>query len=284
MNAPTPGRAAQKTIVDTPVGPLAVFEGGVAGGEPLVLWPSIFTDHRIYDGMVERLGERYRFVLIDGPGHGASPGLRREFTMRDCALGVAAVMDACGLASAVVGGTSWGGLVGAELALTAPERVQALILLNTPMSIDGKPGLSARFIAFGARWTRFKAFRDGVAGSFFSPETLRREKACVAVFHAMLSDAEPRALAAAVRSVMLHGSPLIDRLAGVSAPTLVVAGEADAMYPLAEQQEAARRLRQGRFAAVDGKHISVVEAPDQVAEALRGFLEETSSGRGAPNP
>jgi 3-oxoadipate enol-lactonase len=261
-------------FVHTSLGRLHVTEVGL-GAEPLVLWPSIFTDRHIYDGLVARLGHRFRFVLIDGPGHGQSEGPVTAFPMTRAADEMAAVLDQLGLTRAIVGGTSWGGLVAAELALTRPDQVKALLLMNTPMEIDGRaPGLSARLIALGARWMPGAAmFRNGVAKSFFSARVLKANPGYAARFHAMLRAARPRQLAAAIRSVLLCGQPLRPRLVDLNAPTLVIAGRQDAMYPIASQSDAARTLPNGRFEAVEGKHISVVEASDAVAAILCDFVE-----------
>ena len=260
-------------FVRTDLGWLHVVGAGT-GPETIVLWPSIFTDGRIYDGIVARLGASYRFVLIDGPAHGQSEGGETEFTMEACADAMGQVMDHFGLDSAVIGGTSWGGIAAAHLALAAPERVKALMLMNTPMEIDAaRPGLKARFIAGGARWMlRSNLFRDGVAKSFFSPEVLNANPTYAQAFHAMLKKADPSRLATAVRSVILLGTPLKDRMSDLTVPTLVIAGKEDEMYPIAIQAEAALYAPKGRFEPVGGKHISVVERPDEVSTLLRDFV------------
>ena len=248
----------------------------VCGNGPvsIVLWPSIFTDSHIYDRVVALLADEATFYLIEGPGHGRSPGVDRTFPVAEAAAAWLAVMDGLGLASAVVGGVSWGGLVAAEVALAAPDRVDRLILMNTPMDIDAShPKFRDRMIAFGARWMgRRKMFRDGVAGSFFDPGTLSANPAYREAFHCMLAASDPVRLSAAVRSVILGGDPLRARLAEISAPTLLIAGKDDALYPLEGQASAARLLRDGRFAPVAGRHISPVEAPDEVAASVRAFL------------
>jgi pimeloyl-ACP methyl ester carboxylesterase len=88
----------------------------------------------------------------------------------------------------------------------------------------------------------------------------------------MLQMAQPAQLATAIRSVILRGSPLIDRMAELTVPTLVIAGTEDAMYPIAVQAEAALLAPKGHFAPVGGKHISVVERPTRVADALTKFI------------
>lgn len=275
MNAMTEIKIAAPIghTVKTGLGRLNVLEVGM-GTEAIVLWPSIFTDHRIFNDLVARMGTSYRFLLIDGPGHGKSEGGETEFTMEACAEAMAQVMDHFGLRRAIIGGTSWGGMTAAHLALAAPKRAKALVLMNTPMEIDAaRPGLKARLISSGARWIPgSRVFRNGVAKSFFSPDVLEANPAYAQAFHEMLRSADPKRLANAVRSVLLRGTPLKDRLAELTVPTLVIAGKQDAMYPIAAQAEAALRVPLGRFEPVGGKHISVVERCAEVSEILRDFL------------
>lgn len=262
-------------MVPTPLGDLSVRTAG-HGPRRVVLWPSILTDSHIFDAVADRLSPLCTFFLIDGPGHGQSPGHGQEFTGAEAGQAMLAVMDAFGLRRAVVGGVSWGGLTAAEVAMSAPGRVEALVLMNTPMDIDGdRPSFGDRMIAFGARWMAgLKVFRDGVARSFFDEDSLRRNPTYSSQFHSMLATANRRELAAAVRSVILRGIPLRGRLHEITVPTLMISGIADKLYPLEGQAEAALRLRDSRFAPVPGHHISPVDAADEVTKDLRAFLLE----------
>ena len=279
MISSAPTRTLETRLVTTTLGDIAVRVVG-SGPAKVVLWPSIFTDGHIYDGLVPRLAAEATFLLIDGPGHGLSPGVSREFTMAESASACLTVMDSYGLNRAAVGGVSWGGLVAAEVALAAPGRVEGLILMNTPMDIAGDhPKFRDRMIAFGARWMgRRKMFRDGVAGSFFDPGTLDANPAYRQAFHGMLAASDPVRLSAAVRSVILGGDPLRSRLSRIAVPTLLIAGKEDALYPLEGQASAALLLQDSRFEPVAGRHISPVESPDEVAVALRAFLGRAKAG------
>lgn len=275
MNAITSFKTGSATshFVKSKLGKLHVVETGT-GSEVILLWPSIFTDHHIYDEMISNLSARFTFLLVDGPGHGESEGVSHEFNMEDCANAAISVLDHFLIERAVVGGTSWGGLTAASIALNNPERVKALLLMNTPMEIGTqKPSFSTRMIAFGARWMiKSKMFRDGVARSFFSANTLTKNSQYENLFHTMLKQAQPDRLSAAVRSVILRGSPLKERMANLSVPTLVIAGEKDEMYPIEIQAEAALCAPLGEFQPVPGKHISPVDEPTVVANAIAQFV------------
>ncbi len=87
---PAEPRVVSMRSVPTNVGCLAVYDTGVpsrpdASTQVLVLWPSVLADHHIYDAQVAALRERYRLILIDGPGHGASGAANGTFSMARCA-------------------------------------------------------------------------------------------------------------------------------------------------------------------------------------------------------
>lgn len=272
-------------LIPTPLGPLSVTLHG-DGPFPLLLWPSVFTDSAIFAPLIPRLAGAARLVLIDGPGHGASPGTGQRFTMEDCGAAMLAVMDALSLPRAVAGGVSWGGIAAAHAALAAPDRIDGVVMMNTPMHLDGqRPGLRARAIVAGAGLAPGAApFRNGVARSFFTPARLAAEPEYAARFHAMLRGADRRALGAAVASVFLNGRPLAEDLPHLRPPALILAGAEDPLYPAETLRAAAARAPRARFARVPGRHIAPIEAPDETARALRGFLAGLagSGGKGWP--
>jgi pimeloyl-ACP methyl ester carboxylesterase len=58
----------------------------------------------------------------------------------------------------------------------------------------------------------------------------------------------------------------------IGVPTLVIAGSDDSMYPASQQREFAARIPGADFATVPGRHISVIDAPEAVAEMIDAFL------------
>ncbi len=279
VGVPSPlAQLGAPVMVATTLGKLAVWDTGARPGDttpPVLLWPSIFTDHVIYSSLVERWRGKRRLILVDGPGHGASEGpAGRRFTMQECAHAMKAVLDARGVSAAVVGGTSWGGLVGGEFALLYPQHTRGVVMMNTPFFVTpGGPSMGEKFITFGSRWTLWTGiFTGGVARSFFMPGTRDAGGPVMTHFHQALHEADAGALSNAIASVLLERIALADRLPRIEAPALVVAGEHDEMYPLALQRDAVARLARGTFVVVESRHISVVDQPTAVARALEQFL------------
>lgn len=264
-------------FMPTAVGSLAVYDTGsaAAGGEVLVLWSSILSDHRIYRSQIQAWRGQHRLIVIDGPGHGASGAAPGPFSMAACAQALAQVLDALGVSQpVVVVGTSWGGLVAGEFALAHPARTRALVMLNTPVSTSpAGPGFAERFVTWGARWMHGTAlYRDGVARNFFLDATRAGGGPVIDDFHDHLSRADGPALAVAVRSVLLERQALAPRLQAIQAPVLFIAGRHDKSYPPDSLRSAAATLPRGHFELVDSAHISVVDAPQQTTALIDGFL------------
>lgn len=274
--SPVPGWGAPRTTA-TALGAVASWElpGAPPGAAVLVLWPSIFADHTMYAEVAPALQSRYRVVLVDGPGHGASAAPPEAgFSMAQCAAALKQVLDARGITRAVVGGTSWGGLVGLEFALAYPEMTAGLVALNTPFGMPSEgPGWADRAITLGARTVLGTAlFGWGVEQSFFTPTTRQARPATLAHFRQHLVQADNKALATAVRSVLLERRSVETLLPKVRVPALVVAGRFDAMYPHEQQAKLAASMPDATFALLPTQHLSAVDAPAEVARLLADFM------------
>jgi 3-oxoadipate enol-lactonase len=270
------------SMIQTSLGRLAVWDAGPElVGPPLVLWPSIFADHMIYASLVEQWRGKRRLILIDGPGHGASDGPKdKTFTMQACAVAMKEVLDSKAVQKAVIGGTSWGGLVGGEFAILYPERTEGVILMNTPFFVSPSgPSSGEKFITWGSgAILGTSLFTNGVARAFFLPATREAGGPVIRHFHDSLHQSDSKALSNAIRSVLIERIQLADRLEKVKAPTLVIAGLKDDMYPLDMQREAAKKAPRGVFETVDSQHISVVDQPFEVVRLIDSFLDKALKG------
>jgi pimeloyl-ACP methyl ester carboxylesterase len=84
----------------------------------------------VWEHNVQELAEAgYRVYALDLLGYGQSGGQMVDHKMQAKAL--LELMDAEGISAATLGGVSWGGMIALEVALTAPERVHSLILVDS---------------------------------------------------------------------------------------------------------------------------------------------------------
>jgi len=131
-----------------------VYEGGPAGGEPVLLLHGFPQDHREFDLILPRLHEAgLRTYAMDQ--RGASPGARpaevAEYRLSEPTADAVAVLDALGVESAHVIGHDWGAQVSWLLAAHHPERVRTLTAVSVPhpralrLALRVRPSQRARF-------------------------------------------------------------------------------------------------------------------------------------------
>ncbi|SDH54198.1 4,5:9,10-diseco-3-hydroxy-5,9,17-trioxoandrosta-1(10),2-diene-4-oate hydrolase [Pseudomonas benzenivorans] len=117
--------------------PLLMLHGGGAGASGL----------SNYSRNIEALSRQFRVLVVDMPGYGKSTkGVDRSDPFGDLAQSMLGLLDALKIESAHVVGNSLGGACALRMALDAPARVSALVLMgpggvNTTRSLP-TPGLN----------------------------------------------------------------------------------------------------------------------------------------------
>jgi 3-oxoadipate enol-lactonase len=259
--------------VNTSVGRLHIEEAGT--GPAIVLWHSLFCDHSMWRYQVDDLAKDHRLLLVDGPSHGASEPRRVPFTLDDCARATVDILEAARIDRAVLAGLSWGGMTFMRVALQTPERVRALVLLDT--SADPEPWPSALriwlmeqlFLGWGFVSIIERAILEALIG-----RTARRERPEIAAdLAARFRQWDREGLRQAVGAVILKRKSILKDLAQIKCPTLVIVGEEDEATPPACSERIARGIRGARLERIPrAGHLSALEAPMEVNRAMREFL------------
>ncbi|ADP80595.1 alpha/beta fold hydrolase [Pseudofrankia inefficax] len=253
--------------------------GGRLAGRPdqplLVVGPSLGTTSRaLWSAAAGLLGDTFDVVGWDLPGHGGTP-VQAPFTVGELAAGVLAHVEriaaARGDATArfAYAGVSLGGAVGLRLLLDAPGRVGRAALLCTGATIGTPPAWRER--AAVVRASGCAALAGGAAERWFAPGFADRRPGVAAELVRGLADVDREGYAQACDA--LAGFDVRDRLAGVAAPVLAIAGARDAVTPPASLKRLAAGVRDGRLAVLDGvAHLAPAEAPRRVADLLLTHL------------
>jgi 3-oxoadipate enol-lactonase len=256
--------------IATRAGSIALMDEG--SGTPVVWWPSLFSDHRLFAHVVPLLGDGWRALRFDGPGFGQSEPPRGEVPADAWADVVLDVLDALGLERAFIAGCSWGGQVGVHVAVKAPERVRGLLIMNTPLG----PSLGGHaFEVLGTRWfgaTRF--WGDGVARSMLSPASRRAHPERARDFAAAFTGFDRVAAATTVRTVMTRSPGLAEVLPRLSVPTTILLGAEDRLYPVERLRPFAQLAREARVEVIPAcGHLAPLEAPEAVVAALNELAQ-----------
>jgi pimeloyl-ACP methyl ester carboxylesterase len=211
------------------------------------------------------LGDVARVVAIDLPGHGRTPGAGCA-KIADYVAWVVAFLDAQRLERVVLGGHSMGGAVAQAMALGHPGRVAALALVGTGARLRVLPRILELFHDQPLQGVGL------VGGLAYSPRTAAH--AVVEADHAL--GATPPAVALG-DFLACDGFDVMETVAAIRAPTLVIAGRDDRLTPPKYAAFLARRIPGARLVEIDAAgHFPQLEQPEAVNAALRTFLGSLS--------
>ncbi|MGO4445734.1 alpha/beta fold hydrolase [Mycobacterium sp. 2YAF39] len=216
-------------FIATDLGGLHVERMGA--GSPVVLWHSLFLDSRSWCGLQDELARNHSVFVIDGPCHGRSEPVNRDFTFGECVSAAEQVLDALGLDEPPDWvGNAWGGHIGIQLALRRPSRIRTLTTIGTP----------AHALRSVERWTKAWPLVQLYQFAGSNPLLLKplsdalvgRESADLApdLANTVMSGftgAQRNAMFHAMRSMMLNRPDMTADMAKIAVPTLIVAGRED---------------------------------------------------------
>jgi len=240
-------------------------------GRPVMLIHGVGADGSSWDTVAAALIDSYRVIRLDLRGHGRSGHIVGDCSLDDFARDVIDVLDACGVARANIVGFSLGGMIGQAIALQHPERVDRLVLLSAVAGRTEEERARIRQRLELLRTQGVSAISGAAQERWFTPDFIARHPDVVAARMAQLQQNHAPSYAAAYTVFSL--SDLGDRLHAICHPTLVATGEHDPgsntrMARFMHQQIAGSQLQ-----ILPGlRHSVLVEAPDQIASLLRGFL------------
>ena len=239
---------------------------GRADAPVVVLSNSLGTDMTMWDPQVPALAERFRVVRYDTRGHGGSPVPEADQTIAGLAADLLGLLDHLGVERASIAGVSLGGMTAMQLASTAPERVERLVLCCTSARLGPREMWEERAAAVRASGTA--AVAEATLGRWFTPDA---DPETVARFDATLRgmpSAGYAACCAAIRDMDLRG-----QLGAIVAPTLVIAARDDGSTPPEHGELIAAGIAGARLLVLEhGAHLSNVEHADRVTAAMLEHL------------
>src|SRR5215470_2625666 len=234
-------------------------------GRPVILSHGYGATGRMWDGQRQTLGNRYRLITWDMRGHGQteSPNNPAVYSTEATVADIKALLASLGVSRAVVGGLSLGGYMSLAFYLTHPEMVEALIIC------DSGPGY--RNAEARSAWNQRANERAGNLEARGLEALGGRSRE---VRDALGRHASAQGLAHAARGMLAQqDARVIDGLASIRVPTLIIVGDQDTPF-LAPCEYMAKKIAGARLEVIPGAgHSSNLDQPEAFNRVLLDFLD-----------
>jgi len=239
-------------------------------GAPLLLVHGLGYTRQGWGPQRELLARRYRVLSYDNRGIGESEIPAGPYTVAELADDAVQVLDEAGVERAHVVGASLGGMVAQLLAADRPERVDRLVLAGTTPGGAGAYPLPQRTLALMAEAS---SLPPEVALRRFVENALAPGSAFVDEVFGYREQHPPDPVGWAAQAAAGAGWDADGRLARIAAPTLVVAGTADAVVDPRNAQLLAGAIANAELELIDGAgHLPFWERAEEFASLVERFL------------
>jgi 3-oxoadipate enol-lactonase len=248
---------------------LAVVDTGDPDGPPVVWLGSLGSSTAMWERQLAAFATDHRCLLVDHPGHGASPATQGPHTIAGLGGLVLDALDRRGVDRAHFVGLSLGAMVSMWIAAEHAERVARVALMCTTARFDSVQPWHERVATVRADGTA--SIAPTIVGRWLSPDYAADHPDDVALLEAMVSSIDDESYAGcceAIAAMDLH--PL---LRTITAPTLVVAGSLDPATPPAYAEAIAAEVPGSSLELVEAAHFANWEQPDTVNRLLADHLD-----------
>ena len=232
-------------------------------GPPLILTHGYSSTSAMWQGQIEALSKQHKLVLWDMRGHGQSdyPEDPKAYSEALTVGDIAALLDEVGAKRAIVGGLSLGGYMSLAFYRAHPERVSALLIIDTGPGFkkdDAREAWNKRALGTADRFEH-----EGL-------EVLKsagRERSTV-------SHRDAAGLARAARGMLTQrDASVIESLPDIKVPSLVVVGADDTPFLAASDYMAAKIPGAKKVVIPAAGHAVNIDQPLAFIDAVRPFLD-----------
>jgi len=237
------------------------IHGRPTGRTPVLLTHGFGASQAMWAPNLDALGVDRQVLTWDLPGHGTSVG-SGEFSHDGCIADMLGLLDVLGASRAVIGGMSLGGYLSLLFGARHPERVAALLFVDT--------GPGFRDVTAREAWNAWvdrladDLEADGLAALRPGPELAAADHVAGAT-----------GLAAAARAILRQrDGEAFESLGTIAVPTLIVVGADDDRF-LAAADAMAHRIPGARKVTIESAgHAANMEQPAQFNRVVHEFLED----------
>jgi len=259
---------------ETNLNDLRIYYEESGRGTPIVLGHSFLCSGEMWREQVRGLKENYRLVNVDFRGHGRSGASQRPFTLYDAVGDVVGVLDQLGIDRAVWCGLSIGGMVALRAALSVPERVSGLIIMDADA---GRERVSRKIryalLAFAAKRVGVKPFMNEVERLMFGEATRQNNQELVTEWRDRFAEVDVPSAITCLDALVKRDS-ILERLPEIGVPSLVAVGKEDKSLPTPISRRIHDGLPSSEYVEIaEAGHLSALEQPHRVNDTIIRFMD-----------
>lgn len=241
------------------------------GAETLVLLHGVGSSSATWAELVPLLDDRYTLVMPDYRGHGASAIPTGPYALSDFVDDVVRLLDELHLPSVHVVGFSIGAIFAQALAIEYPERVSTLVLLNSIAGRTEEEKVRALERLDVIRESDPAVVARTSVDRWFTPEFIADRPDLVDAEVSIISATGAEAYAASYH--VLATTDLIDSVARITCPVLLITGERDRGSTPRMSREIQSRVAGAELLIIDGRqHYLHIEVAQLIADQINGFV------------
>ncbi|WP_136476662.1 alpha/beta fold hydrolase [Pseudomonas sp. DG56-2] len=242
-------------------------------GHPVVLIHGVGLNKEMWGGQIVGLANDYRVIAYDMLGHGQSPRPQPGCGLPGYAEQLAELLDHLQLPQATIIGFSMGGLVARAFALHYPQRLSALVVLNSVFnrSVEQRAGVIARTAQAAEHGPDANA--EAALARWFSREYQAANPAQIAALRQTLASNDPQGYLTTYELFATQDMYRAEDLGSIQAPSLIATGEWDLGSTPDMTHQLARRIPGAQsMVLAEQRHMMPVESPRLVNQMLLDFL------------
>lgn len=244
----------------------------IGEGENLILIHGMGDTLKMWYNQIPSFSTKYRVITYDVRGFGQTEGSLGEITMATHCEDLNGLMKALGIHKTYLLGFSMGGRIAMEMAATHPEKIKALIMANSTLSL-------------GPATRETQERRRQMMGAFHNKDLKGIETATIGAFSPGFKDKNPAEFQKYFKVKMenieggkiipasLPTGPLPD-VNRVKCPVLFIIGEYDPFAGVDQGKEATKMIPGSRMVVFPTGHAAAIEMPERFNAAVIGFLSE----------
>lgn len=262
-----------------PEGELFYEVHGKVDAPPVLILNGIMMSTLSWKSFIDPLVKHFRLILLDFRDQGKSTRENAQYSISLHVEDTLALLDHLEIERVNVVGLSYGGQVAQLLAIEECERVNSLVLANTPARI------SPYLAELGEAWKEAAKLRDGekffalaipfIYSDYFYNHNLDWLKARQKLFKDLLNDEWFEGF-----TRLASSNPdfdVLDRLHRINCPTLLLGADRDIITPVNEMELIHQRVAGSEFLIVhNAGHGAFLEKPKEFITAVTGFIRKNA--------